>query len=136
MLSDIPQTEGFRWHSGTKVLVIDILRSAKIVPADGRIVRCSETEESELFWPIRGAGHMFGVRIEFVFQGFHRPNPVNGRIVMFPPTTTAIKHRIGFANDMVAYSDGRTATMCEFATPPHLKKTGNIRMLLLQWIRG
>ena len=113
---------GFGWLTGAHGLAIDNLISAEIVLADGRIVRASATESPDLYWAIRGAGHMFGIVTEFVFQGFHQPNPVYGGMVIIPPTPAAIEHLIHFANHIAATSDGRTAMMCGFATPPHIGK--------------
>ena len=42
-------------------LTIDSLRSVELVTADGRRVRASADEESDLFWGVRGAGANFGV---------------------------------------------------------------------------
>jgi FAD/FMN-containing dehydrogenase len=42
-------------------LTIDSLRAVELVTADGRVVRATEDEESELFWGLRGAGANFGV---------------------------------------------------------------------------
>jgi hypothetical protein len=39
------------------------------VLADGRVLTCSEEENEELFWAIRGAGPCFGVVTRFVLQG-------------------------------------------------------------------
>src|SRR5438067_1994006 len=49
-------------------LVIDNLRSAEVVTADGRVLRASPTENEDLFWAIRGGGGNFGIATEFEFQ--------------------------------------------------------------------
>jgi alkanesulfonate monooxygenase SsuD/methylene tetrahydromethanopterin reductase-like flavin-dependent oxidoreductase (luciferase family) len=48
-------------------LTIDHLRAVEMVLADGTLVRASETENSELFWAVRGAGANFGVAVAFEF---------------------------------------------------------------------
>jgi hypothetical protein len=37
------------------------LESVELVTADGRALTCSDRENAELFWAIKGAGHNFGV---------------------------------------------------------------------------
>lgn len=51
---------GHGWLSRRVGWASDTLRSAELVTADGRYIRCSIDKEPELFWAIRGAGHNFG----------------------------------------------------------------------------
>ena len=63
-------------------LTIDVLRSAELITADGKIRRISEEEEPDLFWAIRGGGGNFGVVTEFEYElyPFNR-NLLSGAIV-------------------------------------------------------
>lgn len=59
---------GFGWLSRGLGLSIDNLLSADVVTASGELVRCSESENADLFWGIRGGGGNFGVVTSFEFK--------------------------------------------------------------------
>jgi hypothetical protein len=63
-------------------LTIDVLRSAEIITADGKVRRISAEEEPDLFWAIRGGGGNFGVVTQFEYElyPFDR-NVLSGNIV-------------------------------------------------------
>ncbi|WP_232829332.1 FAD-binding oxidoreductase [Tropicimonas sp. IMCC34043] len=58
---------GFGWITAKHGLTIDNLRSAQVVCADGQVRVASATENSDLFWAIRGGGGNFGVIASFEF---------------------------------------------------------------------
>lgn len=54
-------------------LTIDHLRAVEVVLADGRMLRASDTENTELFWAMRGAGANFGIATAFEFEAAEVP---------------------------------------------------------------
>jgi FAD/FMN-containing dehydrogenase len=64
---------GYGWASHSHGLALDWMIGADLVLADGRHVHCSETENSELFWALRGAGSNFGIVISYELATFAAP---------------------------------------------------------------
>jgi FAD/FMN-containing dehydrogenase len=61
-------------HDG---ITADSLRSATVVLADGRIVRCARDRRADLFWALRGGGAGFGVVTELRFAARRPSDPVS-----------------------------------------------------------
>ena len=67
-ISGLTLGAGFGWTSRSLGLSIDNLLSADVVTADVKLVRCSDKQEPDLFWAIRGGGGNFGVVTSFEFK--------------------------------------------------------------------
>jgi FAD/FMN-containing dehydrogenase len=66
---------GIGWLTRMAGLSSDNLVAVEVVTADGRIVRASADENSDLFWAIRGGGGNFGVVTSFEYQ-LHQVGPL------------------------------------------------------------
>ncbi|KAL9713801.1 hypothetical protein Ac2012v2_003412 [Leucoagaricus gongylophorus] len=75
---------GFGWLSGEHGLAIDNLHQATVVCADGSVHVASETENSDLFFGLRGGGSNFGVVTEFVLILHPQRKTVFAGPVVFP----------------------------------------------------
>lgn len=58
---------GIGWLVRAHGLAIDHLVGARVVTADGRVLRTGPDEHADLFWAIRGGGGGFGVVVSFDF---------------------------------------------------------------------
>jgi hypothetical protein len=67
---------------------IDNLLSVDIVTADGMLRTASATQNEDLFWAVRGAGHNFGVVTSFEYR-LHPVGPVLGGLVIHPLSAAA-----------------------------------------------
>ncbi|PSN69942.1 FAD-binding domain-containing protein [Corynespora cassiicola Philippines] len=107
---------GYGYLTGKYGLTIDNLVSVDMVLASGEQVKVSETENSDLFWAVRGAGQSFGVVTAFTFQGHPQPNPVYaGPLVFLPDKLPQI---VQFANKFHEINDGNQALLWGFSCPP------------------
>ncbi|KAK5656801.1 hypothetical protein OQA88_4349 [Cercophora sp. LCS_1] len=61
-------------YQGLHGLVIDALRSVRLVTATGDVVTASDSENDSLFWAIRGAGANFGIVVSATYEIFDAPN--------------------------------------------------------------
>src|SRR5215471_12339197 len=74
---------GLGWFMGKYGLTIDNLLSVDLVTADGRVLRASASEHSDLFWDVRGGGGNFGIVTAFEFQ-LHPVGKVLAGKVVYP----------------------------------------------------
>lgn len=112
---------GYGWLTGRYGLIIDNLLSVKMVLADGRIVMASDTENSNLFWAIRGAGQEFGVVTEFVFKAHPQKHPVFAGLLYF--TADKLPKVVEFANRFEELANRDQGLFFGFTGPPLMEKS-------------
>lgn len=77
---------GFGWLTRRHGLTIDNLVSARLITAKGKQLRLSNSENTDLFWAIRGGGGNFGIVTEYEFK-LHPVGPdVLAGFLVFPFT--------------------------------------------------
>jgi hypothetical protein len=91
---------GFGWLGRRFGLACDNLVSAELVTADGKLRHVSATEESDLFWAIRGGGGNFGIATSLEYR-LHELNPtVLAGHVDYP--APQVKDTIKFYADLIS----------------------------------
>ncbi len=59
---------GIGWLCGAHGAAVDHLDAVEMVTADGRTVRASARENTDLFWALRGGGGNFGIATSFTYR--------------------------------------------------------------------
>jgi FAD/FMN-containing dehydrogenase len=75
---------GIGWLNGKHGLACDNVIAADVVTADGELLRASATENSELYWAIRGGSGNFGVVTSFTYA-LHPIGRVLSGSLVYPP---------------------------------------------------
>ncbi|KAF7911818.1 hypothetical protein EAE99_011000 [Botrytis elliptica] len=61
----------------------DNMVSVRLLLANGTIIQASESENTDIFWAVRGAGHNFGIALEATFQVYPQHNDGKHYVVDF-----------------------------------------------------
>lgn len=101
---------GIGWLARRHGLSIDNLLSAKVVLADGQSVEVSDSQNTDLFWALRGGGGNFGVVTAFEF----RAHPV-GPNVTFGPTFFDLENAETVLRSYAQHSNNLTRNACVWA---------------------
>ena len=92
-------------YNGLHGMILDSLRSVKIVTGTGDMVTASETQNPELFWGIRGAGFSYGTIVSATYEVYNLtyPTVVNADMI-FPlnQSTTVLKYFKSFEKETPA----------------------------------
>lgn len=75
---------GIGWMVRRLGLALDQLKEVELVTADGQVLVVSETENSDLFWGIRGAGSNFGIVTRLTFMAHPLKRVFSGAITYDP----------------------------------------------------
>jgi hypothetical protein len=107
---------GLGWLGGRYGLTCDNLVGAEVVLADGRLVRADASENSDLFWALRGGSGNFGVVTAFEL----RLHPVGPTVVagMVAHPLQRAPEVLRFYRDFVATAPDEANTACVFLTGP------------------
>lgn len=97
-------------------LTCDNLLSADVVTADGQLLTASATENSDLFWALRGGGGNFGVVTSFEYQ-LHPVGQMLGGVLAWP--LPMAKEVLRFYRDFAATAPDELRLDAVIHTSPH-----------------
>jgi FAD/FMN-containing dehydrogenase len=97
-------------------LACDNLRSAELVTADGSVLQASDSENSELYWALRGGGGNFGIVTKFELD-LHPVGPVVLGGPIFYPGEQAVQIVSGWRDQLEAMPD-ELSTLLNLCTAP------------------
>ncbi|KIJ33023.1 Glucooligosaccharide oxidase [Sphaerobolus stellatus SS14] len=79
---------GFGLFSRTAGLLLDRVKAAEVVLANGSIVTASTTSNEDLFWALRGGGPSFGIVTSWTFNTLAAPATTVTYVINFASTLT------------------------------------------------
>ena len=98
---------GLGWLMRKHGLSCDNLVGADVVTADGRFLTVSASENSDLFWALRGGGGNFGVVTAFEYR-LHRVEPIVGGLAVY--SGEQLKDMLHFYRDFTASAPSHVET--------------------------
>ena len=114
---------GFGWLEGRLGMTVDNLLGADVVLANGDLVHATASENSDLFWALRGGGGNFGVVTSFEYR-LHPVGPmIVGGLVVHPFARAA--EVLAFYNEFLhSAPDALTAAAVIMTAPDGNKACG------------
>ena len=106
---------GLGWLMRKHGLVIDNLEAVDIVTADGQLRRADATENSDLFWGVRGGGGNFGVVTSFHYR-LHPVGQLLAGVVFFP--LDQARDTLRFYRELMATAPDELIAYALFLTSP------------------
>lgn len=106
---------GLGWLMRKHGLACDNLESVEIVTADGQLLRADATENSDLFWGVRGGGGNFGVVTSFQYR-LHPVAQLLAGVVFFPMDQA--RGALRFYRDLMATAPDELIVYALFLTSP------------------
>ncbi len=106
---------GLGWLMRKHGLSCDNVLSAEVVTADGRLLTASQSENSDLYWAIRGGGGNFGVVTSFEYQ-LHDLEPVVGGMALYP--ASMLKDMFHFYRDYTSSAPDSVTAMAGILIGP------------------
>jgi len=98
---------GIGWLTGRFGLAIDNVLSFEVVTAEGRLLKASAEENSDLFWGLRGGGGNFGVVTAIEYQ-LHPMGQVLGGAILYPLSLDVLRAYFDFTSaapdEVIAYA--------------------------------
>lgn len=92
-------------YNGLHGMILDSLRRVRIVTASGDIINASTTENSDLFWGIRGAGFNYGILVSAEYRVYDLTSKqVMKADMVFPASANAtiLKYLKSYETDLPA----------------------------------
>lgn len=119
---------GFGWNSGAWGLACHNVEAADVVMADGRLIRASETEHSDVFWAVRGGGpEFFGVVVRYRLRLHDLPRAIRTSLYFYPIERAAEVEAWVTAVMAVVPANVEFATHFQSA-PPFVPADGKVAM--------
>jgi FAD/FMN-containing dehydrogenase len=108
---------GIGWLSRMHGLACDNLTAADVVTADGALVRASTTENSDLFWGLRGGGGNFGIVTSFEYR-LHELGPMLAGMLVY--TLDQAADALAFAQELASAAPREVSLEPVLLTAPPL----------------